>query len=166
MTFTIFNCPLFTFSKKLKHWNRDVIGYWVIGAGCWIEKYLEPSPSPRNCSKDYWILLPLLISISWPSLVASWVVFQKIYSEIYVVSCTNTHRDVTDFINHGIVKNTKTWISWGRNIIFRRNKKILNLCLKWDILRSYRFVAEVTFKYHLSHSEFISVYWRCFCEMF
>ena len=45
-----------------------------------------------------------------------------------------------------MVKNTKTWISWERNIIFLRNKKILNLCLRWHILRSYRFVAEVTFK--------------------
>ena len=34
----------------------------------------------------------------------------------------------------------KTWISWERNIIF------LNLCLSWHILRSYRFLAEVTFK--------------------
>ena len=23
-------------------------------------------------------------------------------------SCTNTHCDVTDFVNHGMVKNTKT----------------------------------------------------------
>ena len=27
-----------------------------------------------------------------------------------------------------------------------RNKKILNLCLRWHILRSYHFVAEVTLK--------------------
>ena len=43
--------------------------------------------------------------------------------------------------------NTKTWISWELNIVFLRNKKILNLCFRWQILRSYRFVAEVTFKY-------------------
>ena len=31
----LFNCPLFTFSeKKMKYWNLDIIGYWVIGAGC------------------------------------------------------------------------------------------------------------------------------------
>ena len=28
---------------------------------------------------------------------------------------------------------------------FLRNKKILNLCLKWHILRSYYFVPEVTY---------------------
>ena len=30
---------------------------------------------------------------------------------MHPVSCTNTHHDVTDLINHGMVKNTKTWIS-------------------------------------------------------
>ena len=70
---------------------------------------------------------------------------QKIYSKMYLLSCTNTHRDVTDSVYHGKVKNTKTWISWERNIIFLRNKKILNLYLRWHILSSYRFVAEVTF---------------------
>ena len=70
----------------------------------------------------------------------------KIYSKMHLISCTNTHRDVTDLVNHGMVKNTKTWISWERNIIFLRNKKILNLCFRWHILRSYRFVAELTFK--------------------
>ena len=30
--------------------------------------------------------------------------------------------------------------------IFLRNKRILNPCLRWNILRSYCFVAEVTFK--------------------
>ena len=65
---------------------------------------------------------------------------------MYLVSCTNTHLDVTDSVNHGMVKNTKTWISWERNTIFLRNKKILNLCLRWHILRSYRFVAKVTLR--------------------
>ena len=89
--------------------------------------------------------MPLLISISWPSLVTSWVAAQKIYSKMHLVSCTNTHRDVTDSLNHGMVKNTKTWISWEQNIIFLWNKKILNLCCRWHILRSYHLVAEVTF---------------------
>ena len=64
---------------------------------------------------------------------------------MYTVSCANTHH-VTDLINHGIVKNTKTWISWEQNITFLQNKKILIMCLRWHILRSYCFVAEVTFK--------------------
>ena len=32
----------------------------------------------------------------------------KIYSKVHTVSCTNTHRDVTGFVNHGMVKNIKT----------------------------------------------------------
>ena len=61
------------------------------------------------------------------------------------VSCTNTHHDVTGFVKHGLIKNTKIWISRERNIIFLSNKKILNLYLRWYILRNYCFVAEVTF---------------------
>ena len=33
--------------------------------------------------------------------------------------------------------------------LFQKMKKILNLCLKWHILRSYRFAMEVTFNYRL-----------------
>ena len=31
-------------------------------------------------------------------------------------------------------------------MIFLQNQKILNLCFRWHILRSYHFLAEVTFK--------------------
>ena len=72
---------------------------------------------------------------------------QEIYSKIHPVLCTNTHHDVTDLVNHGMVKNTKTWISWEQNVTFLRNKKIIDLCLGWHILRNYRFVAEVTFNH-------------------
>ena len=58
-----------------------------------------------------------------------------------LVSYANTHRDVTDLVNHGMLKNTKTWISWERNIVFLQNIKFLNLCLRWHIWKSYRFVA-------------------------
>ena len=66
---------------------------------------------------------------------------------MHPVSCTNnTPHDVTDLLNHGMVRNTKTRISWERDIMFSRNKKILNLCHKWQVFRSYRFVVDVTFK--------------------
>ena len=131
----------------MKHWNLDIFSYWVIGAACQTKKDLEFSPSPPNCSKDYWKLSLLLKSINWPSLVTLWVVVQKIYSEIHLVSSAYTHHDVTDLVNHGMIKNTKTWRSWERNITFLRNKKILSLCLRWHSLRSYCFVAEVTFQF-------------------
>ena len=47
---------------------------------------------------------------------------------MHPVSCTNTHHDTTDFVNHGMVENTKTFISGERNMTFLRNKKILNPC--------------------------------------
>ena len=142
MTFPIFNCPLFTFSK---HWNLDMIGYWVIGAVCLMEKDLELTPSPPNYSnlKKYCSCLYLSIGIVW-WLKVLW--FKKDIQKC-TISCTHTHDDVTDgSSNHGMAKTTKTWMSWELNITFPRNKKILNLCLRWHIFRSYRFVAEVTFK--------------------
>ena len=36
------------------------------------------------------------------------VVVQKISSKMHPVSCTNTHHDVTDLVNHGMVKHSKT----------------------------------------------------------
>ena len=70
----------------------------------------------------------------------------KRYIQKCTVSCTNSHHDVTVLVNHGIVKNIKTWISLEPNITFLQNKNILNLCLKWHILGSYHFVVEVTYK--------------------
>ena len=113
--------------KKMKHGNCNIIGYRVIGAGCSIEKDLELSPSLPNCSKDSWKLLALFICINWLSLVTKWAMIQKIYSKMHTVSCTNTHHDVTDLVNHGMVKNTKNWISWEWNIILLQNKEALNV---------------------------------------
>ena len=102
---------LIHFIKKIKHWNHDIMGYRVNGAGCKIEKDLELSPSPSNCSKNSWKLLSLLISSHCPSLVTSWVVVQKIYAKMHPISCINTPHDVTDLANYGMIKNTKAWIS-------------------------------------------------------
>ena len=78
-------------------------------------------------------------------------VVKNIYSKMHLISCTNTHCDITHLVNHGMVKNTKTWISWEQNIISLWNKKILDLCFRWHILRSYCFVAEVTFNHNIFH---------------
>ena len=71
----------------------------------------------------------------------------KDYWKIHHVLCTNTHHEVTDLVKQQMVKNTKTWIPWEWNIIFLSNKKILDLCLRWHILRNYCFVAGVTFRH-------------------
>ena len=70
----------------------------------------------------------------------------KDIQKMHPVSCTNTHHDVTDLVNHEMVENTKILISWKLNITFLQTKNILNLSLKWHILRSYCYVAEETFK--------------------
>ena len=68
----------------------------------------------------------------------------------------------------------KNWniLRTGHN--FLRNKKSLNLCLRWQIFRSYRFVVEVTFKYFIGlwkilfhwtyQGEFESVMRRRYCD--
>ena len=67
----------------------------------------------------------------------------------YIPKCTlslvHTHHDMTDLENHRMVKNTKSWTFRERNITFLWSKKILNLCLRWHIFRSFCFVAEVSF---------------------
>ena len=43
---------------------------------------------------------------------------------MHPISCTNnTHCDVTDLVNHGMVKNTKIYISSEQNITFYEIKK-------------------------------------------
>ena len=44
---------------------------------------------------------------------------------MHLFSCTNTHHDFTDFVDPGMVKNTKTIISRERKITFLPNKKFL-----------------------------------------
>ena len=104
----------------------------------------------QNMESESWHVMGNYI-YNWPSLV-TWVVIQKIKK--CTVSCTNSHHDVKGLVNQGNVKNTKTWISWERNVTFLRTKNIFNLCLRWHILRSYRFVAEVTFKLIIWSEEF------------
>ena len=58
---------------------------------------------------------------------------------------------------------SKSWDSWKyknlkiskTEISFPWNKKILNLCLRWHILKSYHFVAEVTFNLNQSLLTFL-----------
>ena len=60
-----------------------------------------------------------------------------IYQICDVTMSANTHHDVTDLVNHGMVKNTQTWISWEQNIIFVWNKKFLICALGgkfWEVI--------------------------------
>ena len=72
---------------------------------------------------------------------------QNLYSKMHPVSCTITHCDDTDLVNHGMVENTKK-LNILRMEIKKNWKKNLDLCCRLclrNILRSHRFVPEVTF---------------------
>lgn len=79
-------------------------------------------------------------------------------------SCTNTHYNITDLVNHGVGENAKTWISLELKITFLWNKKNFNLCHRWQILRSFCFEAEVTFKFisFENHSLLIKCKSQCY----
>ena len=63
--------------------------------------------------------------------MTSWVVVQKIYLKMYLVSCTNTHQDVTDSVNHGMVKIQKFEYLENGTQFFYEIKKIL-ICASDD----------------------------------
>ena len=45
---------------------------------------------------------------------------------MHLVSCTNTHRDVTDLVNHGMVKNTKLeYLEKGTYFLYEIKKFII-----------------------------------------
>ena len=55
---------------------------------------------------------------------------QKIYSKMYLVSCTNTHRDVIDSVNHWMVKIQK--LEYLENVKFFYEIKELLICASDD----------------------------------
>ena len=59
---------------------------------------------------------------------------------MHPVTCINTHHDVKDLVNQGMVKNTKTWISWEWNMTFLRNKKKFFYCASddtfWEVVNA------------------------------
>ena len=106
----------------------------------------------------------LLVSINWRSLVTSWFVVQKIYSKMHLISCTNADCDITDLAKKIIKKYLKIqkheYLENG-TYFFYEIKKILNLRFRWHILRSYHFVAEVTFLMSLRNNFLKLSKWYC-----
>ena len=138
----------------MKHWNLDIVGYWVIGAVCEIEKDLKLSPSPPDCSKDSLKLLPFYLWIGqvwW--LNKLW--FKSYIKQMHPVLRTNTYHDVTDLVNDWMLRNTKIWISWERKITTTKKKFLI--CTVDDIL--WEVVKELTF----NSRAFKYSYWICCC---
>ena len=148
LTFTNFNCPLLLIHlfKKMKHWNLNIAN-WLLSNWDRLLKRKGPETLPQS-SKFFKRLHRIIVIVySYLSVGQVWWLHHELWIKRYIqkctlshiTSCTNTHPDVTDLVNHdGMVKNTKNWISWEWNIIFLWNKKILNLCFRentfWEVI--------------------------------
>ena len=65
--------------------------------------------------------------------------------------------DVIDLVNHRMIKNKKTLISWQRNIFFLRNKKNSQPVPLITHLRSYCFITEVTFNKYSNFKKLVRI---------
>ena len=118
LTFIIFKCPLFIFLKKIKYWNLDIfcnLSNWSNllnwkGPGTW--------PQFSTLFKRFLKIIALVY-------ISQLAKSGKFWFQRYIQKCTLSHYDLTASVNHGIVKNTKTWISWERNTTFLRSKRFL-----------------------------------------
>ena len=62
---------------------------------------------------------------------------QKIDSEVYSNSCTNSYHDVTFFKVDRILQKIKIWICQERHMTFLRNEKIFKFNLKNNIFNTF-----------------------------
>ena len=90
-------------------------------------------------SKSFKRLLKL-ISLLYLSTGQVWWL-NELWFKRYIQKCTLSHVLILImtskiWLSHGMVKNTKTWISWELNTTFLKSKKIFNLCLRLNILGS------------------------------
>ena len=128
----------------MKHWHLGIFGYWVIGQVAKFKRTWNLAPVSQIVQKiteNYCTCLYLSTGQVW------WL--HDLWFKRYIQKCTLSH--VLILVVTSLIWSIMEWLKiqkleWERNIIFLRNKKILNLCCRWHILRSYRFVAEVTFK--------------------
>ena len=111
------------YSPFQKKWNTGILAYLVIewlGQVAKLKRTWNLAPVlqiVQKITENYHPCLYLSTGQVW-SLPESW--FKR-----YIHKCTlsHAHCDVTDLVNLGMVRNTNTWISSERNIIFLRNKK-------------------------------------------
>ena len=131
---------LFLKIETLESWDNWLLSNWSRFLN-W--KDLELSTSPPNCSKDSRKVFALVFVCQLAKFDDLMSCGSKDILKKCTVSCTTTHHDITDLVIHGVFENTKNWILWEQNITFLWNKKVLNLFLRWHILRSYLFVVQV-----------------------
>ena len=105
-------------------------------------EHSSSSPSYSKISENYCPCLYLSIGqVCW---------LYKLWFKRYIHKCIQSHLLIFIMMSQiwQIVWSFKrqVWISWEQDINFQGNKKIVNMCLRWHILRSYCFVVEVAFK--------------------
>ena len=100
-----FNCSLFTFFFKK---NTGILGYLVIEYLRQVAKLkrtwnLAPvSQIVQKITENYCTCLYLSAGQVGDSMICG------SNDILNLVSCTNTHCDITDLVNHGMFKNAKT----------------------------------------------------------
>ena len=93
---------------------------------------------PKNIVHDY---IDNLTTFHDEMILESKDIFQNV---LYL--CANIHHDVTTFEVDKMVWNIENWTYHEWTMTFPWNERILKLCLKNHIFRSYQFLAELTFK--------------------
>ena len=93
----------------------------------------------QKISEKYYLWLYLSIDQVW------WLNKQWCKRHSKMHPCTNADHDITDLVNRGVVKNTKTWISWEWNIHFEKLSFCSggNLSRTWELSFHYSFINTV-----------------------
>ena len=116
--FSIFN----NLSANL--WKSKIIDFWLCAMRWYTKKDLDLVPSPPNHLKYFLKVLPLTVSINWPSFMSKRFTIPKIYLKLYTTYCASTpFRFYKNYV-------TETWASWFLTI---RPKWPSNI-LKWSLI--------------------------------
>ena len=117
--FQFLNVPCSPFQKNcmLESWHNWLLSNWsrllnrkgLQGLAAY-KVYSLLSPSPPNCSENSWKLLPLPISINWPSRPRLSYVWFKRYSKMHPVSCANTWNTQIVILNIQIMMS-QIWLN-------------------------------------------------------
>ena len=85
----------------MKQWNLDIIDYWVTGTGCYIDTYAQSSKLFERFLK--------IIALAYIYQLAKFgdLMSCGLKETLKKAPCLmyNTHHDVTDLVNHGMVKS-------------------------------------------------------------
>ena len=126
-SFLIVLCSPFQKSETQKSWHKWLLSNWSRSLN-----WKRPGTYPQS----FKLLKRFLKSIALAYIYqlakySNWMSCgSKDIFQMHLILCANTHHDFTNLVNHEMLKKTKNWTSWERNIAFPQIKRIINLCLK------------------------------------